>query len=726
MARRIPYTNFHDLNLDWIIKRIQNVYNDENPPPYPVRTVNGQVGNVHLTGDDIPVSPNDNTEVSTALASKYVKPSGGIPKSDLSSALQTEINSKYVKPSGGIPKSDLSSGVQLDLDAIADKLDEPAVPGQAGQVLTSDGLNGQSWETPVDPATIIDDNAGYGDTDKTWSAHKLLQMEADIVDLENDKIDKPAQAGTTGKILMLDNSLNPTWASQTAVALDATLTDPTKGAPADLVGELKNAINNTDQTIINGGELFSVGSVYVGRLRPDNGKVDTSAYGARIKVFEIVPGATINVNMIYGDGTNINRAGIGLSNTAGPVDGDTLYNVVLGNTVISADYSYSFVNTSNYKYCYVYFWTGTSGIYEGNSDNITLSEKTMFNQLQDKTFQAYRPSILNNNYSQNLSDLNNAILNMVYDINGCLQSIAHIPNTSSSSATLITFNADYSRNNSTNKSFEIQFLTTTTGATYIRSCWGGTWKEWKELASADEVTAVDYNPFNFMVFSKFGIIGDSLSIGSHTNRNGQTVNDTNKSWGKYLSNQCHNTPMFLGFGGATTTLWIESTRPDGGLAVALDPNNECDAYIIGLGYNDANPNSASGGVVLGSMADINSSDPDLNSVSYYGNMDKILRKLHTAYTNAPLFVLTNPYYNTTYVPNYNTALRDVCSNLGTSNNVHLIDLYDLYNKIFTSLADDREGNHYHPQVYAYMSKLIVTAISNYMLNNVTLFKYAGE
>ena len=91
MARKMPYTNFHDLNLDWIIKRIQNVYNDENPPPYPVRTVNGQVGNVHLTGDDIPVSPNDNTEVSTALASKYVKPAGGIPESDLAPGLVNHL-----------------------------------------------------------------------------------------------------------------------------------------------------------------------------------------------------------------------------------------------------------------------------------------------------------------------------------------------------------------------------------------------------------------------------------------------------------------------------------------------------------------------------------------------------------------------------------------------------------------------------------------------------------
>ena len=125
MAQKTPYTNFHSLNLDWIIKRIKNVYNDENPPPYPVRSVNGQVGNVHLTGDDIPVSPNDTTPVSV------------------------ELDGKYTKPTGGIPAADLAPGV---------------IP---------------------DPTSIIDDTAGAQDYNKTWSAHKLFQMEADTVDLEN-------------------------------------------------------------------------------------------------------------------------------------------------------------------------------------------------------------------------------------------------------------------------------------------------------------------------------------------------------------------------------------------------------------------------------------------------------------------------------------------------------------------------------------------------------------
>lgn len=50
----------------------------------------------------------------TAIAAKYAKPSGGIPSSDMASAVQTSLgkaNTAYQKPSGGIPAADLASGV---------------------------------------------------------------------------------------------------------------------------------------------------------------------------------------------------------------------------------------------------------------------------------------------------------------------------------------------------------------------------------------------------------------------------------------------------------------------------------------------------------------------------------------------------------------------------------------------------------------------------------------
>ena len=52
-------------------------------------------------------------------AGTYSKPSGGIPKTDLASGVQTSLgkaDTAYQKPSGGIPKTNLASGVQSSLD----------------------------------------------------------------------------------------------------------------------------------------------------------------------------------------------------------------------------------------------------------------------------------------------------------------------------------------------------------------------------------------------------------------------------------------------------------------------------------------------------------------------------------------------------------------------------------------------------------------------------------
>lgn len=71
------------------------------------------------------------TAVQTSLGkadTAYQKPSGGIPSTDMASAVQTSLgkaDTAYQKPSGGIPNSDLSSGVQTSLGA-ADTAVQPA------------------------------------------------------------------------------------------------------------------------------------------------------------------------------------------------------------------------------------------------------------------------------------------------------------------------------------------------------------------------------------------------------------------------------------------------------------------------------------------------------------------------------------------------------------------------------------------------------------------------
>lgn len=76
-----------------------------------VNSVNGKTGAVVLDAADVGALA-DTTTASDLGA--YVKPSGGIPESDLASAVQTSLgkaDSAYQKPSGGIPAADLASGV---------------------------------------------------------------------------------------------------------------------------------------------------------------------------------------------------------------------------------------------------------------------------------------------------------------------------------------------------------------------------------------------------------------------------------------------------------------------------------------------------------------------------------------------------------------------------------------------------------------------------------------
>lgn len=59
-----------------------------------------------------------------AIAAKYSKPSGGIPASDLASAVQASLgkaDSAYQKPASGIPASDLAAGVIPDVSGFVTK-----------------------------------------------------------------------------------------------------------------------------------------------------------------------------------------------------------------------------------------------------------------------------------------------------------------------------------------------------------------------------------------------------------------------------------------------------------------------------------------------------------------------------------------------------------------------------------------------------------------------------
>lgn len=52
-GENFPYTNYHSLNLDWIVQKLKEAYSPDNPPQNVVLSVNGETGEVVLYEDAI-------------------------------------------------------------------------------------------------------------------------------------------------------------------------------------------------------------------------------------------------------------------------------------------------------------------------------------------------------------------------------------------------------------------------------------------------------------------------------------------------------------------------------------------------------------------------------------------------------------------------------------------------------------------------------------------------
>ena len=164
------------------------------------------------------------SEQKSAWSAKYDKPTGGIPKSDLASAVQTSLNkadtalqehqdisaltnhvanndihvtavdktawnAKYNKPSGGIPKTDLASDVQTSLGKADSALQEHQdISGKANTptfsqytILTSGWSGGvYSFESAFPSATcdieIELDSTATESQVEAWSSAKVTAV----------------------------------------------------------------------------------------------------------------------------------------------------------------------------------------------------------------------------------------------------------------------------------------------------------------------------------------------------------------------------------------------------------------------------------------------------------------------------------------------------------------------------------------------------------------------
>lgn len=231
-----------------------------------------------------------------------------------------------------------------------------------------------------------------------------------------------------------------------------------------------------------------------------------------------------------------------------------------------------------------------------------------------------------------------------------------------------------------------------------------------------------YDGCEFSLFKKWGLIGDSLSVGHTVSKDGKTTLGRNiyYSWGQYLARRIGNTCLNFGRSGVTSKLWMDTSETYC-YPRLINPDNLCQAYIIALGANDSE-------MTLGSIADVNFTDMSQNADTEYGCYAKVINAVRTVSANAPIFLFTLPYPRNSdnNIKAINEMIRTFANDKEHFGKIFLVDLDVDYNKYFeTGKLEAQIGNtgwHLTSLGYLYASKVNEIALSKVIAENYNEFQ----
>lgn len=251
--------------------------------------------------------------------------------------------------------------------------------------------------------------------------------------------------------------------------------------------------------------------------------------------------------------------------------------------------------------------------------------------------------------------------------------------------------------------------------------------DWNEYLYAPDEKPLDRLVSGYShtsVFRRIGFIGDSLSSGEFETRDeggNPGYHDLFEySWGQYIARANGLTAYNFSRGGMTAKEYIESFAESKGF---WDPALACQAYVIALGENDFFGLK----MPLGSLSDINVTDPSQNKESFLGYYGAIISRYKEISPDAKFFLITFPKANR---PNAEETARQMAEALyglcDIFDNCYVIDLQK-YGPVYGKEFRDKYFlyGHMTPSGYILTAHIVDSYIDYIVRHNPEDFKNAG-
>lgn len=211
----------------------------------------------------------------------------------------------------------------------------------------------------------------------------------------------------------------------------------------------------------------------------------------------------------------------------------------------------------------------------------------------------------------------------------------------------------------------------------------------------------------FSVFSKFASVGDSLSVGYNTEKDGTPISeDLKHSWGAYIEKRCGTKPFWTGKSGQTCKTWLNTTSETWGL-------NYCKSigtmplYVICMGANEP-------GINIGTTDDI-----DTDNDTLYGYVSKVINELRNISPKS--YIVCTGVSREQNSHSINDVYKTICE---LKEKCYYLDCFKEFNsEPFTSYFFNW---HYSANGYSAMANLFDYKLKEVMAKNVEDFKYVNE